>query len=243
MATTARFWTKLALALALLLAGATALVFHAHQHASSLDEVWPDKPTASRGAAPPLAAQHAALAPAGALGITIELPVGDHWGERDRAAKLFAALLAQEYRAAWTSRWSDQLGGVIPEELWPCLAALDAGTSEDFDVFNRWLLDPKYRLSRPGCTPPATTPTSYVRVRFAFVQSADAPRIANMPISLRVALIVAGIASITGGLMRCIFILLTRHRIARSAQDHDGDGTRARARNSSSESARTPTDD
>ena len=90
MTTTARFWTKLALALALVLAGAAALVFHAHQHASSLDEVWPDKPTASRGAAPPLAAQHAALAPAGALGITIELPVGDHWGERDRAAKLFA---------------------------------------------------------------------------------------------------------------------------------------------------------
>ena len=224
MATTARFLMKLALALALVLTGATALVFYAHQHASSLDAVWPDKPTASRGAAPPLAAQHAALAPSGALGITIELPVGDHWGERDRVAKLFKTLLAQEYRAAWTSRWSDQLGGVIPDELWPCLAALDAGTTDDFHVFNRWLLDPEYRLSRPGCTPSATTPTSYVRVRFAFVASADAPRVANMSTPVWVALFLAGVTSMTAGLVVCIFILLTRHRIARSPRYDDGDG-------------------
>ena len=224
MTTTARFLTKLALALALVLAGAAALVFHTHQHASSLDAVWPDKPTASRGAAPPLAAQHAALAPAGALGITIELPVGDHWGERDRVAKLFKTLLAQEYRAGWTSRWSDHLGGVIPEELWPCLAALDAGASEDFDVFNRWLLDPGYRLSRPGCTPSATTPTSYVRVRFAFVESADAPRVANMPTAFWVALFLAGSTSSFGGLVRCAFLLVTRDSADRPARDDDGDG-------------------
>ena len=223
MTTTARFPRKLGLALTLVPAGAAALVFQFHQHASSLDAIWPDRPTAKREAAPPLAAQHAALAPAGGPGLTIELPVGDHWGETGRVAKLFTSLLAQEYQAGWISRASNRLRAVVPEALWPCLAALDAGTSRDFDVFNRWLLDPEHRLSRPGCTPSANTPTSYVRVRFAFVASADAPRVANMPTAVWVALFVAGITSIIGGLMRCAFLLVTRNSADRSARDDDGD--------------------
>ena len=213
MTTTARRSTKLALALALVLAGATALVYHAHQHASSLDAVWPDKPTANRGAAPPLAAQHAALAWPLGEGLTIELPVGEHLGERDRVAKLLTTLLAQEYQAGWLSRASHNLRGVMPEALWPCLAALDAGTSEDFDVFNRWLLDPEFRLSRAGCAPSATTPESYVPVRFTFIASAHAPRVANTHMAVWVALFVAGFTSIAGGLVRCGFILLDRNPV------------------------------
>ena len=214
MTTTARFWTKLALALALVPAGATALVLHAHLHAASLDAAWPDKPTTQGAAPPPLAAQHAALAPAGALGITIELPVGDHWGERERVAKLFTAVLAREYQAGWISRRSHNLRAVIPEALWPCLAALGAGANDDFDGFNRWLLDRETRLSRRGCTPSATTPMAYVRVRFAFIASAHAPRVANMPTAAWLALFFAGVTSIAGGLMACMFILVTRNHAA-----------------------------
>ena len=199
MTTTAHRAAKLALALAFVLAGAAALVFQAHQHASSLDAVWPDRSTAKRGAALPLAAQQTALAWPPGEGLTIELPVGNHWGERERVAKLFTTLLAQEYQAGWISRASHDLRGVLPEALWPCLAALDAGASESFDAFNRWVLDAEHRLRRPECTPPATAPESYVPVRFAFVASAGAPRVANTHWAVWVALFVAGMTSLTGG--------------------------------------------
>lgn len=213
MNTTHRRSTKLALALSLVLAGAAALVINAHQHASSLDAVWPDTPTVKRGAAPPLAAQQAALTRQPGSSLVIELPVGEHLGERDRVAKLFTDLLTHEYHVGWISRASHVLQGVTPDALWPCLAALGAGTSGDFDVFNRWLLDPEYWLSRPGCTPSAATPTSYVPVHFALVASADAPRVANTHIAVWVALFVAGIAIIFGGLMRCAFLLVKRNRV------------------------------
>ena len=219
--------TKLAFALTFLLAGAAGLVFQAHQHASSLDAVWPDKPTAKRGPAPPLAAQHAALGWPPGEGLTIELPVGNHWGERHRVAMLFTTLLTEEYQTGWISRVSHDLRGVLPEALWPCITALGAGTSEDFDAFNRWLLDPEHRLSRPGCTLAAATPTSYVPVRFAFVASADAPHIANTHWAVWVALFVAGITSIAGGLMGCVFILGTGNRIDRATRDDDGQGPRS----------------
>jgi len=206
--TMTRRLAKLALALALVLAGAAALVFHAHQHASSLDAIWPEKPAATRAAAPPLAAQHAALAWPPGQGLTIELPVGAHFGERERVAKLFTTLLAREYQAGWVSRASHDLRAVMPEALWPCLAALDARTGTPFDAFHRWLLDPGHRLSRPGCAPSAATPTSYVPVHFVLAPSADAPRVANTHMAVRVALFLAGIMSIFGGLMGCAFILL-----------------------------------
>ena len=220
MTMTARLLAKLALALAFVLAGAAAIALHAHQHADSLDAVWPDTPTAKREAAPPVEAQLAALDWPAGPGLTIELPMGQHFGERDRVATLFTTLLAQEYQAAWISRASRDLRAVMPKTLWPCLAALDADATEDFDVFNRWLLDPEYRLRRPGCTPSATTPTWYVPVRFALVASADAPRVAGTHMAVWVVLFVAGIVSIVGGLMRCAFILLNRDRVHRSS--HDG---------------------